>query len=398
MGFNSKVRRILMVLESNYPTEGGGGAEGQLRTICRYLKRCDIPVRIIVPMRPDGIKTERDQVDGVPVWRIPYPRIRKICGLVLMLRLAVALIAQRRDYDVIHAHMANNMAAVCSAIGWLLGKTVVVKITGSLELDQGVLDVSQRSPGFMFKRLLFRRATWFQATSLEIRDRLIANGIAPERIRVIPNAVDVARFSFTKDIARPADATGLTAVCVGRLSPEKAPDMLVNAWMEAFSQDSDARLLLVGNGRMRDALAAQIKEAGREHQVQLLGPQEDVTPYLRSADVAVIPSHYEGLSNALLEYMAAGLPVLGTRVSGNVDFIDTQCGWLIDAGDQAALAEQLRKLQGVDVKLLRRMGEAARRRVASRARIDAVIAQLAQLYEIEPGLLKQLPENKPVRG
>lgn len=395
---STRGQRILMVLESNYPTEGGGGAEGQLRTICRYLKQCCIPVRVIIPMRADGIPVEHDTVDDVPVWRIRYPRLRKIGGMVLLAKLACALIAQRNQYDVIHAHMANNMAAVCCALGQLLGKTVVVKITGSLELDQGVLDTSQRKPAFMLKRMLFRRATWFQATSIEIRDRLIENGIVADRIRVIPNAVDVARFAAQKDDAGAASSGALTGVYVGRLSPEKAPDLLVAAWLDAVPFDSKARLLLIGDGAMHEALATQIATAGREHQVQLLGPQEDVAQFLQTADFAVIPSLYEGLSNALLEYMAAGLPVLGTRVSGNVDFIDAQCGWLVEAGDQQAMAEQLRQVMHVDRPLLRQMGAAARRRVASRARIDAVIAQLAELYEIDTGLLQQAPQNKPVQG
>lgn len=394
---SSQGQRILMILESNYPTEGGGGAEGQLRTICRYLKQCCIAVHVIIPMRADGIPVEHGTVDDVPVWRIRYPRLRKIGGLVLLAKLACALVSQRNQYDVIHAHMANNMAAVCCALGPMLGKTVVVKITGSLELDQGVLDTSQRKPGFMLKRMLFRRATWFQATSIEIRDRLIENGIAAERIRVIPNAVDVARFAARKDDADPC-SDALTGVYVGRLSPEKAPDLLVSAWMEVVPPDSAARLLLIGDGAMRDALARQIATAGREHQVRLLGPQEDVAQFLQAADFAVIPSLYEGLSNALLEYMAAGLPVLGTRVSGNVDFIDAQCGWLVEAGDQQALAGQLQEVMHIDRPLLQEMGAAARRRVVSRARIDAVMAQLAELYEIDTGLLKQAPQNKPVRG
>lgn len=398
MDMSRQGRRILMVLESNYPTEGGGGAEGQLRTICRYLRKCCIPVRVIIPMRADGIPVEYDTVDDVPVWRIRYPRLRKIGGVVLLAKLARALVAQRHEYDVIHAHMANNMAAVCCGLGRLLGKTVVVKITGSLELDKGVLDTSQRNPAFMLKRMLFRQATYFQATSIEIRDRLVENGISPERIRVIPNAVDVARFSMVEDGGRPARDSAPTAIYVGRLSPEKAPDLLIAAWIESVPADSAAKLLLVGDGAMRDQLAVQIKTAGRDHQVRLLGAQEDVTQFLKIADFAIIPSLYEGLSNALLEFMAAGLPVLGTRVSGNVDFIDAQCGWLVDAGDQQALARQLKNVMRIDRALLRQMGAAARRRVTSRARIDAVIAQLAELYEIDAGLLKQAPANKPVRG
>lgn len=385
-----------MVLESNYPTVGGGGAEGQLRTICRYLHQRCVPVEIIVPMRNDGPQVEHDAVDGVDVWRIPYPKIRKFGGIVLLAKLAAALFKRRHEYEVIHAHMANNMAAMCCAIGSMLGKTVIVKITGSLELDNGILDPKQRSPGFVMKRFWFRRASYFQATSKEIHDRLIASGIPEERVRVIPNAVDTRRFAQIAANGAASAESAMTAVCVGRLSTEKAPDVLIRAWIEAFPAEASCQLLLVGDGRMRAELQREIEAAGREHQIRLLGPQADVTPYLSMANVAVIPSHYEGLSNSLLEYMAAGLPVLGTRVSGNVDFIEDRCGWLVNPGDHKMLAEQLRKVMGMQRESLREMGQVGRQRVTSRARIEAVIGKLAELYEIDVEPQKQVAQNRPI--
>lgn len=388
-------RKVLMVLESNYPTEGGGGAEGQLRTINRYLNTRGIPVSVIVPMRSDGVQREHDSVDGVPVWRIPYPKVRKIGGLVMLCRLAAALYWRRRDYDVIHAHMAHNMAAVASAAGRLLGKPVIVKVTGSMEMDDGILDVAHHGPGAFIKRALFRCATYFQATSQEIRDRLIEIGIAAGRIRVIPNAVDIERFASAANREDGPGDRPMTAIYVGRLSEEKAPGILLSAWLEAFSVDAPVRLLLVGDGAMRESLKRQIADAGRENQVVLLGPQADVGAFLAQADLAVLPSLHEGLSNALLEYMAAGLPVLGTRVSGTVDFIKPGLnGWLVEPGDSAALAENLRMLAAMDRAALRAKGMVARQHVMSRARIDAVVGQLAELYQLDAGLLKTAPQHR----
>ncbi|HEX7046972.1 MAG TPA: glycosyltransferase family 4 protein [Gammaproteobacteria bacterium] len=388
-------RKVLMVLESNYPTEGGGGAEGQLRTICRYLKEHDIPVSIIVPMRQDGAQCEHDSIDGVSVWRIPYPKLRKVGGFVMLARLMIALFKRCRDYHVIHVHMAHNMASVSSAVGWLLGKTVIVKITGSLEMADGVLDSGRRSPGVVIKRWLLRHATYFQATSHEIRNRLIENGIDANRVRVIPNAVDLARFAAMTKSRDASTGRPMTMIYVGRLSEEKAPDVLLEAWIDAIPVDSRAQLMLIGDGAMRASLEQKITQAGRAGQVVLHGPQEDIGPFLAQADVAVLPSLYEGLSNALLEYMASGLPVLGTRVSGTVDFIeDGQCGWLVEPGDKEQLAGRLRTLMSMDRARLREMGEMACQRVASRARIERVIGQLAELYEIDADLLKHKPQGK----
>lgn len=395
MASSKNSRKVLMVLESNYPTEGGGGAEGQLRTLCRYLKAHGVPVSVIVPMRADGAQQEHDSVDGVRVWRIPFPKLRKIGGAVMLARLVFALFRRRREYHVIHAHMANNMAVACCAVGCLLGKPVIVKITGSLELDQGFLDARQRGPGVQMKRWLFRSATYFQATSNEIRDRLLEQGISSARVRVIPNAVDTPRFATLNTAATRAGDHPATAVCVGRLSAEKAPDVLLDAWLEAFPPDAKVRLLLVGDGAMREVLERRIEEFRRGEQIRLLGPQRDITPYLAEADIAVLPSLHEGLSNALLEYMAAGLPVLGTRISGTVDFIEHGLnGWLVEPGDRGQLAAGLRALLETDHVRLRAMGEAARQRVVSRARTDIVVGQLADLYEIDMAVPKPVPQNR----
>jgi len=155
------------------------------------------------------------------------------------------------------------------------------------------------------------------------------------------------------------------------------------------------RLLLVGDGQMREELARRIADAGREDQVHLLGPQADVGAFLMQADVAILPSLHEGLSNSLLEYMAAAMPVLGTRVSGTSDFIEPgRNGWLVEPGDRAALSACLRMLANTDRERLQAMGKAARRRVASRARIEAVVGRLAALYDIDADLLKAVPQKR----
>lgn len=371
-----------MILESCFPTEGGGGAEGQVRTLGRYLTARGIPVRIVVPMVPRGPQQEYDTVDGVPVWRIPYPSIRKIGGLVLLVKLAWFLFRHRRNYDVIHAHIAHNLAVVSSVVGRLLGKKVIVKATGSLELAQGILDSRNRRLAAMLTRAGLKHASYFQATSSEIRKCLVENGFDAGRVRVIPNAVDIERFSGRANAGTHRNGP-LTAVYVGRLEDDKGTDVLVPAWIDAFPRDANARLLLVGEGSQREILDRLIAENGRRD-IRLLGPQEDVAPFLAEADFAVLPSRHEGLSNALLECMAVGLPVLGTRVSGTVDFIEPErSGWLVDPGDRTQMAEQLRRVGGLGRPALDAMGQRARERVSEIARIDAVTRKLLELYEID---------------
>lgn len=377
-------RKVLMVLESCYPTEGGGGAEGQVRTLCRYLSERGIPVEIIAPLTREAPQVVHDVIDGVPVWRIPYPQVRLVGGFMMLLRLATFLVRHRREYDVVHAHIAHNMAAVSCIFGRLLGKTVIVKLTGWLEIKHGVLAPGWR-PFMMLKRATLHLAHYIQATSSQIRDRLVARGFREDRVCVIPNAVDIRRFCGMRDVSQAGNA--LTGVYVGRLVPEKGLDTLVAAWIAAFSANDRVKLMLVGEGALRDELGALIRRHGREHQLQLLGARADVEVFLAAADFGVLPSLYEGLSNTLLEYMAAGLPVLGTRVSGTEDFIEHgTCGWIVEPGDTAAMAACLREIGGMDHAALASLGAAARQRVTARAGIDAVVARLAELYDMTAAL------------
>lgn len=383
MRHEMRPRKVLMVLESVYPTEGGGGAEGQVRTISRYLRERGVPVEIIAPLTREAPQITNDEVDGVPVWRIPYPQIRFLGGLMMLARLAVFLVRHRREYDVIHAHIAHNMAAVSCIVGRLLGKTVIVKLTGWLEIKRGVL-----APGFnplmTVKRAALRLAHHVQATSTQIRDRLIARGFSARRVQVIPNAVDTRRFAVARaDAPEEMRARPLTAVYVGRLVPEKGLDTLIAAWIDAFAPDDNVRLLMIGEGALRDSFDALIHGHGREHQLHLLGARTDVEHFLSRADFGVLPSLYEGLSNTLLEYMAAGLPVLGTRVSGTEDFIEPgKCGWIVEPGDVAGMAACLREIAAMNTEALAALGAIARQRVVARAGIDAIMGRLAELYGI----------------
>lgn len=394
MKHETGARRVLMVLESCYPTEGGGGAENQVRTISRYLHGCGVAVTVVAPMVERGEQHEHDHVDEVPLWRIPYPSVRKLGGFVMLARLAWFLYRNRREYDVIHAHIANQMAAVASVVGRLLGKTVIVKITGLLELADGILDSQQRSLPVRIKRQAMRYADYFQATSTEIESRLLENGYSGDAIRVIPNAVDTDRFETVARSVQARDGVRRQIVYVGRLEAVKGTDVLVSAWIEAFPQDSGMTLILVGEGSQREALQERIDQANRKD-IRLLGAQADVVPFLADADVAILPSLYEGLSNSLLEYLAAGLPVIGTRVSGTVDFIEPgRNGWLVDSGDREQLISTLQELQRMDGKELHRMGELARQKAVSRTSIAAVTASLCRLYKIDPALLKHLPQGE----
>jgi glycosyltransferase involved in cell wall biosynthesis len=381
---------IALVLDSVFPSVGGGGAEFQVQTLARRMHALGLHVTVIAPMHPEGPQVESERSEGYLVLRVRYPRTRLLGGAVLLLRLAALLLSRRHRHVAIHAHIAHHAAAVCCVVGRLTGKDVIVKVTGFTELDHGILS---RPRGFFstvpLLRAMMRQATTFQATSAQIAGGLVAAGFDAARVARIPNAVDTVRFAPPDALARARLRRrldlpgGCTCVYVGRLEREKGADLLVAAWADAFAGREDVRLLLCGTGALRGELEALALRRGIAGQIRFEGAVRTVEDYLGAADFGVLASRFEGLSNTLLEYLAAGLPIVGTRVSGTEDLVvDGENGCLVPPGDAAALANALRRMADAGAGARAAMGEASRRRVLAYAGIDSVVARLVALYGV----------------
>lgn len=373
-----------MVLEAKFPAYGGGGAESQVLTLGGRLSDGGVQVLVVVPRVAEGPQAEREHVDRLDVMRITYPRMRVLGGVIMLAKLAWFLFAHRRDYQVIHAHIAHNMASVAAIMGKLLGKPVVVKLTGMRELVGGILDPHPNF-GARLRKLAIRQATLIQATSERIRQTLIDRGFDPTRTLVLPNGVDVGRFTRVgRDHELRAQLCGaaeIVGIFVGRLAPEKNHESLLNAWAETFARRTDAKLVLVGDGVLRQHLTEVANRMGIGTQVVFAGHSNDIARYLAIADFGLLTSLAEGLSNSLLEYMAAGLPVIGSRISGTEDFVvPGETGWLFEPGDGDDLARCLALAAAAGAPALRAMGEKAQQRIVSTASLEAVTKKLITCY------------------
>lgn len=235
-----------------------------------------------------------------------------------------------------------------------------------------------------------RHAAAVVAVSEEGRAQALAAGVLAARVHVVPNAIDVEGVARTAAAARearraawglPADA--LAVLCLGRLSPEKGQALLLDAWARlpehGLPADLAARavLLLVGDGADRAALEARARPDPR---VRLLGWRDDPHACLGAADLLVLPSSREGLPLAVLEAMAAGVPVLATAVGGVPEALEQgACGRLVPPGDARALAAALTELLAAPAERAR-LGAAARDRVARLHDAPAQAERLAALY------------------
>ena len=385
--------RVLMVLESDFTPRGGGGAESQVRTLALHLLRLGHRATVVTPLLARGRQLTAERRDRIPIGRIRYPRLPTVGAALMSLRFGAFLLGHGRRYDAWHVHIGHHLGAVTCFVGALVGKPVVVKISGSWELEQGVM-----APGGhkLFDRLALRwlkRASAVQALSTRMAAELTRQGFPAERILVLPNAVDASRFP--PRAAPRAPGAPFTAVFVGRLVPDKDLATLLEAWAQAFppGEEVDARLRLVGGGPLEERLRAEAERLGVARQVEFLGHRDRVEEVLANADVGVLPSRIEGLSNALLEFMASGLPALASRVSGSEDFVvPGRNGWLFEVSDVAALAAALREAKALPPERLAAMGRQARADVEATASLDIVAARLQALYagvhprELWPGL------------
>jgi glycosyltransferase involved in cell wall biosynthesis len=194
---------------------------------------------------------------------------------------------------------------------------------------------------------------------------------------VIPNAVDVdayPRALLERAVPR--------LISVGRLAPPKDWSTLLAA-LAALDPDAFAEVVIVGEGRERGRLEAELAARSLDRRARLLGERDDVPELLSGADVFVLASRSEGLPLSVIEAMAAGLPVVASDVGGLRELVrDGETGVLVPPGDPAALADALRPLL-IDHELRRRLGRAGRERAKALFDLSAFRRAHLELYRRE---------------
>lgn len=207
------------------------------------------------------------------------------------------------------------------------------------------------------------------------------------RMLWIPNGVDTQRFHPRPPPARAAirqslslQADALVFGCVARLTPEKRHVDLVDAFARMRATFPQARLVLLGDGPLQGEIEARVASLGVAGAVRMTGMRPDVEAILPALDVGMLVSSTEGMSNAILEMMASGLPMIATDVGGNPSLVASGAtGLLVPARAPGRLAEAMLAL-AADPALRHRMGEAARQRVEREFSLAAMVRAFDQAY------------------
>lgn len=312
---------------------------------------------------------------------IPVDVAGKQSAMDLSVLRRIRDVVRARHVDVVHTHnfVPNYYAAAATRFAG--GRHVLVNTCHN-----------------MGSRLAGRKLRWLYRISLRatarvalvgdmVRDHLVATGIVPAaRATAVFNGIPTARFGpdpLRRALARTALGVSPDTVllgCVGRLVELKNHRFLLERMPALCRVHPGIALVLVGGGPLEDELRAHADALGLGDRVRILGARTDTAELLSAMDVFVLPSLTEGLSIALLEACAAGLPVVATAVGGNPEIVtDAVTGRLVEPGDAGALHDALLEL-ATDAGMRHRLGDSARRWVEAHGSVEAMQQCYHALY------------------
>jgi glycosyltransferase involved in cell wall biosynthesis len=365
--------RVVHVVDSLDP----GGMENGIANVASYLGARGYDFHAICLTRC-----------GKFAERMPSPSqvvsLSKVPGVSLHCVAALRTELERVGADVIHTHNFGPLIYVGLA-------SLVGGLPPILHGEHAELDSSERSwQRLALRRWLYSRCRIVHTVSESLTRDLLECGLRHPRLAAIPNGVDTQRFqpvssraSIARDLGLPVPEDGFVIGMVGRFGPYKRQQLLVDAFDLVASSHPAAWLILVGDGGPQASVVRdRVTESPYRDRILLAGFQSEPAPWYQAFDLMVLPSINEGMSNAVLEAMATGTPVLAHSSCGCAEVIeDGETGFLADFRDPASLAEKLRFFLSAPDGPWRASGAEARRQVESRFSLTAMAEGYKRLYE-----------------
>ncbi len=380
----SKPQSILMFCPQFRPLVGG--AERQAEKLSAALVRRGLRVTVLTP-RFDKESPDYEESCGVATQRFPLfdlckqlPSLRGFGPLNLALLRHQTMKATANflgDADILHAHIASPLSAFAIQAAHRVGVPTICKVaTSGAKTDLG--EISRLGiAGMLISGALVNCLDRWIATTDAVKQSLADAGVAPAKIVKIPNGVEIPGTlrSSKRLLAK-------RFLYLGRLSTNIQRDVptLIRAFDHVADQVPDAELALVGHGDLfseTENLVLQCRNRGR---IKMTGLQEP-EPWLEWADCLILPSRYEGLSNALLEGMSHELACIANDIPANREVLDGgAAGILVSPGNETQLADEMLRLaviRGISTEF----GASAFDRVSYHYSIEAVADKYVQLYQ-----------------
>src|SRR5437868_6921555 len=318
-----------------------GGSERQALQLLRQLHESGaVRVRLACLQNRGSLRQEAEQLGVGEIHEYPLTSFYDL-NFAKQLRRFVTYVKQNQ-IDVVHTHcFYTNIFGMTG--GFLAG--VPARVTSKGETDGFRSSLQKR-----VERMSFRLGHRVIANCLVVREMLIREGVNPQRVIQHYNGLDLARMKISPDISRDEALAKLNLPAVKRFvtivanlrNPVKDHPMFLRAAARVRATVPDAAFVIAGEGELMPGLRELAAELGIAGDVHFIGRCDDVAMLLHASNAGVLSSKAEGFANAILEYMAAGLPVVATDVGGVREaVVEGETGYVVASGDDEQMAQRL---------------------------------------------------------
>ena len=357
-----------------------GGSERQALQLLRQLHESgQVRVRLACLQDRGSLKKEAEQLGLGEIHEYPLTSFYDL-NFVKQLGRLVSYVKENK-IDVVHTHcFYTNIFGMTG--GFLAG--VPARVTSKGETDGFRTPLQKRAERMSF--ILGHRVI---ANCLVVRDMLIREGVNPKRIIQHYNGLDLDRLRVSPDVSRdqalakfglPAGRRFMTIVANLR-NPVKDHPMFLRAAARVCATVPDAAFVVAGEGELMPSLREMAKQLGITDKVHFIGRCDDVATLLHASNIGVLSSKAEGFANAILEYMAAGLPVVATDVGGVREaIVEGETGYIVASGDDEQMAQRIIQILADDENA-RAMGVRGRRLVAEKFSSEHHLRNTLELYD-----------------
>ncbi len=375
-------KTVVFITLSYFPALGGAEKQAQFLAE-RWAKSGQ---KVVVLTRSQPKVPSRELINGVQVVRFPVIWLPGVAWLTFGTPCFLYLASKRRSIAGVISLMLNASTLPGACAARCFGIPLIVKPSAGGP-DGNIQRLARSFLSFLKVPFLLRAVSYFIAINEEIRQDLLVLKVPEYKIRSIPNGVDAAYFQVSK--RHPVGSNSV--LFAGRLEKVKNLDTLLNAWQKVVEQIPQASLSLAGDGPERRRLEELCQSLAIQDSVHWLGPQADLRSRYAAADLFVLPSFREGVSNALLEAMACGSVPVASAVGGNRDVLSP---WneklLLDPNDTAAWSARMVELLK-DRTMRSALSEEMRKRILEHYALDTVDHAYRQLLEASSSPLFRKP-------
>jgi len=369
------------MLNFEFPPIGGGAGYALLAILKQYANRNDMMVDVLTSAPQPGTFTEKFS-DNITIYKVGlhkknlhFWRKTEVIEWLFKAKFYYRKLLCENDYDLIHAFFGFPTAYLCYRSADKL--PYIISLRGSdvpgqhtrLKLDYKIL-------GPLLFKPIWRKAALLVACSEGLKERAL-RFLSDVSISVIPNGVDLDRFSPTE---KTESSDMLRLLTVGRLSVTKRVEILIDVARILHNDGCNIHFTIVGGGKFEQKLRQIVSESNLSDIVEITGrvDSERMPQIYRQNDIFISASMQEGMSNAMLEAMASGLPIITTRCEGVEELIKDN-GFIVENAQAEQIADAIKRL-AEDRETYRKMSAAARQQ-AEKFSWNSVAERYLKIYE-----------------